>query len=648
LEAVSNIEVLNKKISRILGLTIILLFSINYFISAQNQTRADSLIALLKDVTEIDSTRLGIIYEVAVTSTSPGFKLQYSNLLIQESKRIDNLHFEAAGYHITGVAYRLKGNLEKALSFLFKSAELSEKQLQEVELSETYAEIATCYTLNKDPKNALVYSEKAIDITRKVGSQTNLGLQLINLGYDYYTVNDFASAIKHYREAEVIFDSIRLPIGKAYTIGNRALVYWKQGKNQKAKKDLIEAISMLSPLGDQYGMADFNNQLGKIYFEEDKINKAILYTETGLEMAINEDLKEQVRDAALLLSKLYKKQGNFMKAFEFQSQYISYKDSIQNQETTKRLADLRTDYEVGQKQAELELVEAQQDAERRQSYIIGASMAAVLLLIGIIAYIQYRNIQQRKRINQQLAIQKQELEQLNQTKDRFFSIISHDLRGPVNAFAGISKLIRMYLKKGKIEEINEMAGDIDESAGRLSSLLDNLLEWAVQQQGQFPYAPEKVNFRKVADDLLDTFETMASGKEIKLHNKIADDIWLFVDKNSTTTIFRNLVGNALKFTPEGGEVFFDASIKNDSVSLSVNDTGVGIPKEKFDKLFSLSENKSTWGTSGEKGLGLGLQLAYEFTEMNQGNITVESKEGEGTAFMVELPLFGNALVTEEV
>ena len=189
------------------------------------------------------------------------------------------------------------------------------------------------------------------------------------------------------------------------------------------------------------------------------------------------------------------------------------------------------------------------------------------------------------------------------------------------------------------EQLLEIADDIDESVDRLSALLDNLLNWAMQQQGHFPNVPEKVNLNEVTQDLIRTLDTMAKGKSINLDSQIDGAIHLWVDKNTTMTILRNLVNNALKFTPEGGHVTIAASSTASKAEIKVQDSGVGIPEEKLKSLFKLQDKKSTYGTSGEKGLGLGLQLVCEFVEMNGGTIDVTSTVGEGTTFAVTLPLY---------
>ena len=616
---------------------------LTYSASAQNQGKADSLIEVLSKTTAIsDSLKFIINRNISKYSSNPAQKIKHGNISLKIAQDLNDLTWIASANIYIGRAYELKGDLIKSLDYYLKSVEYYKKindSNTSTGLATAYNSIANTYKRQENYNIAFQYFNQAIDVFRDSNDTIRLATALLNTGEMYRLQDKLDTAEIYFKESQSLFEPLNYQIGVAYNLGNIGLIYAAKGQNSLAERNISKASDILNALGDRYPIAVYNTYIADIYNEKGDFKRALEYARKSLLIGEEEGLKEQIRDASLKLSELYQSIGQFKDAYKFQSQYIAYRDSINNEEIIRKMADRETQYQVGQKQAELELVEAQQKAERERSYIIGAALVAVLILIGIIAYIQYKSSKQRKAANIQLAAQKQQLELLNQTKDRFFSIISHDLRGPVNAFAGISKLIKMYLKKGKVEEINDMAEDIDESAGRLSSLLDNLLEWAVQQQGQFPYTPEKINFNKITRELQETFETTASGKEINLYSKIEEDIILFVDKNSVTTIFRNLVGNALKFTPEGGEVYFDAVLKDDSVLLSVNDNGVGIPKEKFDQLFSLSENKSTWGTSGEKGLGLGLQLAYEFTEMNKGTIKVESTEGKGTSFIVELPLF---------
>ncbi|MEQ9023456.1 MAG: HAMP domain-containing sensor histidine kinase, partial [Pseudomonadales bacterium] len=206
----------------------------------------------------------------------------------------------------------------------------------------------------------------------------------------------------------------------------------------------------------------------------------------------------------------------------------------------------------------------------------------------------------------------------------FFSIISHDLRSPVAGFNGISQMIKMMVQTKQTDQLLEMTEHIDSSVDQLSKLLDNLLNWAMQQQGHVPNVPEKLSLKEMSEDLVKTLSTMAQGKSIELDADVPENLELWCDKNTTMTILRNLVSNALKFTPEGGKVGIRADEDGEMAKIEIYDTGVGMPQDKLKKLFQLQDKKSTYGTSGEKGLGLGLQLVHEFMEMNNGKIEVTS------------------------
>ena len=156
----------------------------------------------------------------------------------------------------------------------------------------------------------------------------------------------------------------------------------------------------------------------------------------------------------------------------------------------------------------------------------------------------------------------------------------------------------------------------------------------------------KVSVKDLVEELFDTFSNMASAKNILFINHIADDLELFVDENTTRTIMRNVVNNAIKFTPENGEVSVAAYEEDTFIAVRVSDTGIGMSEDKLQALFNF-QHKSAYGTAGEKGLGLGLQLVYEFVEMNRGAIEVKSEEGEGTEFTIRLPLFESELVAVE-
>ncbi len=604
----------------------------------QNQKGADSLISLLEERLT-DSVRLKMLYDISVLSSAPEKKIYYSNRLIDEAKSLKDFKYQQLGLLSLGTAYRLIGNLEKSLSNLFESAAIAEKHNYVQFLGRTYAEIATVYGNNGDLRNSLKFNKKSAQLFLSRGDTLFYAYTILNSANQYYKLGELDSSMQYFQTSEAIFNSKGSVSGKAYVTGNRAIVKLALGNVVEAEYDFKKAITMLEPRGDKYGIADFQNELGKVYIETGDVKMAIETITRGLEIAREIDVKAQIRDASELLAELHQEQGNYEEALIYHKQFVAYKDSIQNTETVRKLANQQAEFEIGQAQAQM-------DAERQTEQVIKYALIFGLGLLMIFGVTQYRNSRQRMATNQvlrdqkaELEVQKSKLEEVNRTKDRFFSIISHDLRGPVNAFHGISRMIKFFVQNKQMDQLEVLAEDIDQSVDRLSSLLDNLLNWAVQQQGQFPYVPEKIEVKALADDLLEVFATMAKSKQISLHSLVAEDLHAWADRNTMMTIIRNLVSNALKFTPRDGEVAISACRTIDSVEIEVRDNGVGIPKEKLGNLFELNEEASTWGTEGEKGLGLGLQLVHEFVELNQGRIEVDSQDGQGTKFTVTLPTY---------
>ena len=230
-----------------------------------------------------------------------------------------------------------------------------------------------------------------------------------------------------------------------------------------------------------------------------------------------------------------------------------------------------------------------------------------------------------------------ELKAANTTKDRFFSVIGHDLRSPLAALEGVSELINYYNKKGDTEKVSSLGEKISVTAQNVNKLLDNLLNWSLSQKGEITYNPEVIELKPLIREVEDLFLNNISAKEIKYTCDLSDDILIMADRNMVFSIIRNLLSNSIKFTPTGETIDLKTEIVNDAVLITLQDSGVGISKDKIDKLFTFKDKKSTLGTNREKGTGLGLVLVKEFVEMNKGSITFESQEHRGTTVRLVLP-----------
>jgi signal transduction histidine kinase len=239
--------------------------------------------------------------------------------------------------------------------------------------------------------------------------------------------------------------------------------------------------------------------------------------------------------------------------------------------------------------------------------------------------------------NEKLQQREQQLSELNATKDKFFSIIAHDLKSPFNGLISGTNYLIDFLDEMEKEQIKYFIQNINTLSKNAFSLLRNLLDWSMSQTGQISCYPEKVSMGGIISDVLTLLEINAKQKHILMVNEIKEHTFVYADVDMITAVIRNLIANALKYTEIGGEVRISSKDAGDFTEFSFSDNGIGIREEDFDKLFQMDVQFSKPGTAGEKGTGLGLILCKEFVERNRGKIWAESKFGKGSSFRFILP-----------
>ena len=248
------------------------------------------------------------------------------------------------------------------------------------------------------------------------------------------------------------------------------------------------------------------------------------------------------------------------------------------------------------------------------------------------------DISERIEAEQEIKIKTEELTKLNAEKNKFFSIIAHDLRSPLNGFIGLTQIMAEELSSLTMEEVQEIAVSMKNSATNLFRLLENLLHWSRIQQGLMPFDPEVLSLHPVIDESVEILWESAKSKEIEIVHDIPAHSEVFADLNLLQTVIRNLVSNAIKFTPKGGKINISAMNTHDNkVQISIIDSGIGISPKLVDQLFSLDVKTGRKGTDGELSTGLGLLLCKEFIELHGGKIWVESIEGKGSTFSFTIP-----------
>ncbi|MFT7120433.1 MAG: signal transduction histidine kinase [Neolewinella sp.] len=378
---------------------------------------------------------------------------------------------------------------------------------------------------------------------------------------------------------------------------------------------------------------DSEYNIGEQFYLLGLLDSARWYTEQCLvraEYRSDYGVAAQCHD---LLAKVNEQRRDFERAFYHQGEYHSFNEKVHNAATRSAIALEKVRQNNGA------AVEAREKAEfeaqllaaaNRQYRTIGFCLLGILLLGGGLLW----------KLNQarsSLARSNAELDITNQTKDKFFGLIAHDLRGPVMALGSVGDQLKLLLSQNKFAEALETANHVEQSSKRLSRLLDNLLKWALVKKGMIPYQPESLDLATAGEENIALFLDSAKLKRVILTSEIGAGQLIYADPRAVSTVLRNLINNALKFTPSGGTICLSARVVDAGIELSVNDNGIGIQPDKIEALFKLASS-SSFGTAGEKGTGLGLVLCQELVKLNGGSIRAESVDGRGCSFFVTWPI----------
>ncbi|HAA18040.1 MAG TPA: hypothetical protein DCP28_04390 [Cytophagales bacterium] len=455
-----------------------------------------------------------------------------------------------------------------------------------------------------------------------------------------------AELIRWRRNKAVVWTQYLL--GKAYNHLNQVT---------KARAILEPALEESRRLRNLRNVANILLELGMMEVALGAYDKAATYLEEGLQLSESYQFRDLLEPYTLGLAKSHDALGNPQQALDYmwRHQELYEESRIQEIEQREQVKAAVFDYEkrndsLAHSAERQELIfenQVARQALKKTRWIVGFSVVCggvVLLGVG------YRRKQQSaknlRRLstavqekNQEILTKSQQLEKVIEDKDQFFSIISHDLRGPIRAFASLAFLLKTQIEHGETKDLEELVDMLDLNARRVIDLLENLLQWALEQQGAMPFSPEMLPVDESVTEVISIFSLQAENKRITLQAETSQE-QVYADRNYLATILRNLVSNALKYTQEGGRVAVRTCTVEDQIEIQIQDNGIGIAPEIQDKLFDTNKDKVRSGTHGEKGTGLGLSLVHDFVTRSGGTLQVESTLGEGTTFQVRLPKGG--------
>ena len=373
-------------------------------VSGQDQKIADSLAMIYKDYLPEDTVKLELLRNLSYNEMRDlNLSLRYAEELISLAKKMGNNRYLHIGYFQKGNGKRLLGYLQEAMAAYFKSVDAAGKAKDSIGIGNAYGAIADIYSVSKDHSNAMLYYNKAIKVLRNMSRPIFLASAISNAGDEYLNYRNYDSALLYFKESETIFEKAHYLIGKAYSLGNIGMVYANTGENHLAEKNINEAIRILETTGNYYPISVYLIAMANIYQQKADVTTALSYAKRSLALAQHYGFKEQISDANRKMSELYEAAGEPGKALPYYKNHIYYRDSVSDVKSVQKLADLRTNFEVSQKQIEVDLL----NQEKRNQRIMVISLFIILGLTAILLttlYWYYRLISREKKISENLLL----------------------------------------------------------------------------------------------------------------------------------------------------------------------------------------------------------------------------------------------------
>jgi two-component system, NtrC family, sensor kinase len=654
---------------------------------AQEQKVADSLALIYQQDAVKDTARLKLLLNLSFNEVRDlQLSLKYAEELIVLSQQAGNNKYLRAGYFIKGTKKRLLGNLDESLDAFFKSAELAKKLHNLTGEADTYGAIADAYSSANNHENANYYYNKAITVLRLSNKPINLASALFNAGDELRKIKSYDSALLYFREANLIFDKADRSNGKGYTLGGIGMVYAKTGKNDLAVKNLTEAIRILEEIQDYYPICDYLNSLADVYLNKGDDQTALNHALRSLHLAEQYGLKEQIADANLKLSELYERTGNLSLCLKHYKNYIIYRDSVNNIKSVQKMADLRTNYEVSQKQVEVNMLNQQKRNQKNLVVSLGIILGLTIIILGILV----KNNQNKQKAYKILNIQKQETDKqkakaedaLNELQvaqkqliqsEKMASLgeltagVAHEIQNPlnfVNNFSEVSVELLGELIEGTVNKLaasdkvkaDEIINDLADNLKKIShhgKRADSIVKGMLQHSRVSTNKREPTDINALSDEYLrlsfHAFRAKDNTFNISIETGFDSSIEkLLIVPQDIGRVLLNIYNNAFysvhqkaKLNIEGYKprlwlttkgIVKDGELK--AAQIHIRDNGMGIPDKILNKIYQPFFTTKPAG----QGIGLGLFLSYDIiTNEHNGQLKVETKEGEYAEFIIELP-----------
>ncbi len=584
---------------------------------ASPEEKIDSLLDLSVDALDnLDTAAINYIKKAQKLSLDND-KYAYSDILL-----------------VYGVYWKNFNNYYKSADYLVKALKLYEKQNDKFGIALAHKQLGETYRASSDFEEALENLFKAEELFIEIPDSNRLASvynRIAAVYFEKYSDESGKKCIEYIDKSVNLAEKLNMNYLLINNYNILGAVYNNQKKYDQAIKYLAKALELTKKHSEYYHRFNVLENLADTYHKIGEYEKAVEYAKKSLELSKKKGIIVNRGYVHEILSKSYKKLGEYKKSLRHLYKSSQIKDSLYYINKNHAITELQTKYE---NEKAMQEIKQQKQIQKYQIIIFAVSLT---LLSGIVLMF-YNRHKTLKAKNELISKQNKELTELNNTKDKFFSILAHDLINPIGSFSGLAKILADDFDNFNEKEKRESLELLRDNASNLSELLDNLLTWSRSQRGVLSLEPIEITPKKIINSNVNLMKYQCENKGITIETDITSNIPIRADYNMLSAILRNIISNAVKFTSENGRITVGTKESETDLIFFVKDTGIGMDKKDIDKLFRLDVSLSNSGTNNEQGTGLGLIICKEFVEKHSGKIWVESEKNKGTTFYFTIPL----------
>ena len=606
-----------------------------YFARKAQQSQVD------KDYEFSIDLNMGNVHETFLNPDSAKF---YYNRALVIAKQNDNERNMATSYNNLGLIFYDLGELQVSFQNFLEALKLFEKHGDKGNQAITMNNIGLVNMDIGNQETAITYFLKAIGINKEINDDYNLSMNYSNLGVLYKNLGEYETALEYYNKSLAISETHDFTESLARHYHNIGNVYLKTNAPLKAKESYLESLRYSEAMEQETGLLHNSLALAQLEMDEGSLASAERHLQKADELI---DVVGIVMLRLDLLEKyalLAEKRGNYAKALFYQKQFKAFADSMQDIANRQQIDEMQIKYESEKKSLENDKLREQDFLNQkiiRNQQLLGLVILVSLMFMVLFTVIIFRSRQKLRRsfrilkkLNAEVVSQKEKLEEANETKDKMFSIVAHDLRSPFSALLGLLDLMTSDYETMDDVEKREMLEVVNNQSIKTYGLLENLLQWSMMQRGMIKPCPEELELFSIVHSQFNELKSRAGNKQIELINQVPAGLNIYIDETICNTLLRNLINNAIKFTGRGGSIKVEASDEPDEIIIRVIDNGIGMSQEEVSRLFLKNIHNSTPGTENESGTGLGLRIVKDFMDLLNAKIQVESQAGKGTVFIL--------------